>query len=288
MTGALNRTSGAGLVILEVALSLMLPVGAGLLLKSFVKLVRAPVGFRAEALVAMRVSLPTVKYADPAAMRSFVTRLMPALEATPGVTAAAAAMSLPPFVTIVAPYLTADGPELPIAERPFTAWTGITPSYFATIGISLHAGRAITAADDERAPLVVVVSDGLARRAWPNASPIGKRMLVGRFPGFAEVVGVVGDVKNNGLAQPPEPQAYTPYAQRPWPTVGLVVRAAAGAPLALVKSIRAAVLTVDRDQPVTEVETMQTSLAGSIAPARFTATLLIAFAAMALVALRSD
>jgi predicted permease len=272
---------GAGLVILEVALSLMLLVGAGLLLRSFVKLVRAPVGFRAEGLVAMRVSLPTAKYADPASMRSFMTRLVPALEAIPGVAGAAASMSLPPFVTIVAPYQKAGEAE-PLAQRPFAAWSGITPSYFSTMGIPLLAGRALTAADDERAPLVVVVSERLARRAWPTESPIGKRMLVGRFPGFAEVVGVVGDVKNSGLAQPPEPQMYTPYAQRPWPAIGLVVRAATGDPLALVNAIRSAVLSVDRDQPITEIETLQSSLSGSIATARFTATLLIAFGAIAL------
>jgi putative ABC transport system permease protein len=273
----------AGLVVGEVALSLMLLVAAGLLLRGFVKLLKAPVGFRSEGLVSMRVSLPTAKYADPASMRTFVARLIPAIEALPGVTGASATMSLPPLVTTEAPYQTADGPQRPIAERPFAAWTGITPSYFTTMGIPLLAGRGLTAADDERAPLVTVISEGLARRAWPAESPIGKRMLIGRFQGFAEVVGVVGDVKNAGLGQPPEPQAYTPYAQRPWPTMGLVVRAAGGDPLALVPSIRAAVLSVDRDQPITEISALQSSLSDSLATARFTTTLLLAFATMALV-----
>jgi predicted permease len=274
---------GGGLVIGEVAVSLMLLVGAGLLLRSFTKLLHAPAGFRAEGLVSMRISLPTAKYADPASMRAFITRVVPAIEAIPGVTRASASMMLPPFVTIEAPYQTSDGPQRPIAERPFAAWTGITPAYFATMGIPLRAGRAFTAADDERAPLVVVISEGLARRAWPTESPIGKRILVGRFPAFAEVVGVVADVRNAGLAQPPEPQAYTPYVQRPWPTMGLVVRAAGGDPLALVPSVRTAVWSVDRDQPITEVTTLQSSLSDSLATARFTTTLLIVFAAMALV-----
>jgi len=274
---------GAGLVVGEVALSLMLLVGAGLLLRSFVKLLHAPAGFRAAGLVSMRISLPTMKYADLAAMRAFVNRVVPAIESVPGVTSASASMLLPPFVTIVAPYQTADGPQRPIAERPFAAWTGITPSYFATMGMPMLAGRAFTAADDERATLVTVISEGLARRAWPTESAIGKRILIGRFPGFAEVVGVVGDVKNAGLAQPPQPQAYTPYTQRPWPTMGLVVRAAAGDPLALVPSIRAAVLSVDRDQPITEVTTLESSLSDSLATARFTTTLLLVFATMALV-----
>ena len=274
---------GAGLVVGEVALSLMLLVGAGLLLRSFVKLLHAPAGFRAAGLVSMRVSLPTMKYADPAAMRAFVNRVVPAIESVPGVTSASASMLLPPFVSIVAPYQTADGPQRPIAERPFAAWTGITPSYFATMGMPMQAGRAFTAADDERAPLVTVISEGLARRAWPTESAIGKRILIGRFSGFAEVVGVVGDVKNAGLAQPPQPQAYTPYTQRPWPAMGLVVRATGGDPLALVPSIRAAVLSVDRDQPITEVATLESSLSDSLATARFTTTLLLVFATMALV-----
>jgi putative ABC transport system permease protein len=224
-----------------------------------------------------------MKYADPAAMRAFVNRVVPAIESVPGVASASASMLLPPFVTIVAPYQTADGPQRPIAERSFAAWTGISPSYFATMGMPMLAGRTFTAADDERAPLVTVISEGLARRAWPTESAIGKRILIGRFQGFAEVVGVVGDVKNAGLTQPPEPQAYTPYSQRPWPTMGLVVRAAAGDSLALVPSIRAAVLSVDRDQPITEVRTLESSLSDSLATARFTTILLLVFATMALV-----
>jgi putative ABC transport system permease protein len=129
----------------------------------------------------------------------------------------------------------------------------------------------------------VVVSESLARRGWPNESAIGKRILVGRFPGFAEVVGVVGDVKNAGLAQPSQPQAYTPYAQRPWPTMRLVVRAAGGDPLSLVNSLRAAVWSVDPDLPVTQVETLGDSLSGSVSTTRLTVSLLTVFAVAALV-----
>jgi predicted permease len=274
---------GAGLVVFEVALSLTLLVGSGLLLRSFAGLVRAPVGFRPDGLVSMHISLPTTKYGDPPSLRAFMTRLEPVLGAIPGIAGAAASMSLPPFVTVVAPYQLADGPQRPIAQRPFAAWTGVTPSYFATMGIPLLAGRALTAADDDRAPLVAVISETLARLAWPNEAAVGKRLLVGRFPGFAEVVGVVGDVKNSGLAQPPQPQAYTPYAQRPWPTMSIVVRAAQGDPRALVNSVRAAVWSIDRDMPITQVETLAESLSGSIATARVTAGLLAAFSAMALV-----
>jgi putative ABC transport system permease protein len=130
---------------------------------------------------------------------------------------------------------------------------------------------------------VVVVSQGLARRLWPDASPLGRKLLVGRFPGFAEVVGVVGDVKNNGLAREPMPAMYTPYPQRPWPAMQFAVRAAAGDPLGLANVVRAAVRDVDPDLPITRVETMDAALADSIATERLTTWLLLAFAAVALV-----
>ena len=280
-SGEAGRLGGA-LVIAEVALSLTLLIGAGLLLKSLVRVVRAPIGFESAGLVSMSVSLPTAQYGDAAAMRSFVARVVPAIEVVPGVAAAAESMSLPPTVNVVVPYLVGDGPQLPLAQRPFAAWSGISPSYFKTMGIPLLSGRTFTAADDERAPLVVVISESLARRGWPGASPVGRRLLVGRFPGFAEVVGVVGDVKNAGLAQPPQPQAYTPYAQRPWPAMTLVVRAAGGDPLGVVNAVRAAVWSVDRELPVTEVETVAASMADSIATTRLTALLLALFAFTAL------
>jgi len=264
-------------------LSLVLLVGAGLLLQSFARLARVPVGFRPDGLLTFRVSLPTSTYADAAAMRSFVGRLMPALESAPGVTHAAASMALPPAITTMAPYVTADQPLVAIGERPVGQWSAITPRYFSTLGIPIVAGRAIADTDTERSPLVVVISQGLARRVWPNVSPIGRKILVGRFPGFAEVVGVAGDVKNNGLAREPMPAMYTPYAQRPWPAMQFAVRSAGGDPLALVSAVRAAVQTADRELPITRVETMDAALAGSISTERLMTWLLLAFATVALV-----
>jgi putative ABC transport system permease protein len=280
---ASRRGPRNALVIAEVALSLMLLVGAGLLLQSLGRLARVPVGFKPDGVLMFRVSLPTSTYSDPASMRSFIARLMPALEATPGVARAAASMALPPAMTTMAPYMTADQPMIAIGERPVGQWSAVTPDYFATLGIPIVAGRAIAAADTEQSPLVVVISQGLARRAWPNASPIGKKILVGRFPGFAEVVGVAGDVKNNGLAREPMVEMYTPYRQRPWPRMQFAVRSAGGDPLVLVNAVRNAVREVDRELPITQVETMDAALADSIATERLMAWLLFAFAAVALV-----
>jgi putative ABC transport system permease protein len=271
------------LVIAEVALSLILLVGAGLLLQSFTRLMRAPLGFNADGLLTFRVSLPASTYGDPGSMRSFMSRLMPKLEGTPGVARAAASMALPPAITTMAPFVASDQPMVAIGERPVGQWSAITPDYFSALGIPILAGRAITAADTERSPLVVVVSQGLARRVWPDASPIGKKILVGRFPDFAEVIGVAGDVKNNGLAREPLAAMYTPYPQRPWPGMQFAVRAAGGNPLALASAVRAAVHDVDRELPMTRVETMDTVLADSISSERMMTWLLLAFAAVALV-----
>ncbi len=271
------------LVIAEVAISLMLLVGAGLLLQSFERLTRVPVGFTPEALLTFRISLPSSAYGDPAAMRSFIARLLPKLEAAPGVARAAASMALPPAITTMAPYVTGDQPMVAIGERPVGQWSAVTPDYFSTLGIPIVAGRAISAADTEQTRLVVVISQGLARRAWPDASPIGRKILVGRFPGFAEVVGVAADVKNNGLAREPMAEMYTPYPQRPWPTMQFAVRSTGPDPLALVNAVRAAVQEVDRELPITRVETMDAALADSISTERLMTWLLLAFAAVALI-----
>jgi ABC-type antimicrobial peptide transport system permease subunit len=117
---------------------------------------------------------------------------------------------------------------------------------------------------------------------WPNDAPLGKKLLVGRFPGFAEVVGVAGDVKNNGIAREPMPTMYTPYAQRPWPAMQFVLRGNGLDPMALAGSVRAALRTVDPDLPITGVETMDTALSDSIATERLVAWLVTMFALVAL------
>ena len=274
---------GAGLVVGEVALSLMLLVGAGLLLQ---KLREASARARPDSgptgLVSMRISLPTMKYADPAAMRAFVDRVVPAIESVPGVASAAASMALPPFVTI-------DGA---VPDRP-TVRSGRSPSGRSGSGPASRLpisrrwafrcwrdGR-FTAADDERAPLVAVISEGLARRAWPTESR-DRQAHPGR-----PLSGI-----RRGRRRRRRREERRPRAQPPW-TAGVhavpaaavagdavcVVRAAGGDPLALVNVVRAAVLSVDRDQPITRGRRRWTSsLSDSVATARFMTMLLLVFA----------
>ena len=270
---------GRALVIVEIALSLVLLVAASLLVQSVARLTRVPVGFDADGLVTMRLSLPTPKYSDPASMRTFVDRLIDRLNATPGIRSAALATAVPPDVTTMAPYIPGDVPLVGIGERPVGQWTAITPSYFTTMGIPLLSGRALTENDDNHAPLAVVVSRGLADHTWPGQSAIGKKLLVGRFPGFADVVGVVEDVKNAGPMAAPLPEMYTPYGQRPWPSFGLAVRSASG--LEIVSQVRAAVVAIDPDLPVTQVQTVAAAFSDSIATTRLVAALLTTFALIA-------
>jgi len=278
------RRGPRGLLVFgEVALSLALLVGAGLLVRSFARLAHVPVGFNPDGLLTVRVSLPTSSYPDANAMRRFMAVVMPRLASAPGVASAAASMALPPAITTMAPYQIGDRPAVPIGDRPVGQWSAVTPGYFATLGIPLVAGRAIDERDSEQSPLVVVISDGLAKRAWPNASPLGRKILVGRFPAFADVVGVAGDVKNNGLAREPLVAMYTPYAQRPWPAMQFAIRTAGPDPMALASVARAAFRGVDRDLPLTRMDTMDAALAGSVATERLTTALLIAFALVALV-----
>ena len=285
-SGGRGATRGGGgrgpLVAAEVALSIVLLVCAGLLLRSFERLTRVPVGFEPRGLLTVRVSLPTASYPDADAMRRFMAAVTPRLAAAPGVASAAATMALPPAITTMAPYQIGDRPTVPIGDRPVGQWSAVTPEYFATLGIPIVGGRAFDARDSERSPLVVVVSEGLAKRAWPNEPAIGRTILVGRFAGFADVVGVAGDVRNNGLAREPLPAMYTPYAQRPWPAMQFAIRTAGPDPMALAGEVRAAFRGVDADLPLTRVETMDAALAGSVATERLLAALLAAFAGVAL------
>ena len=195
---------------------------------------------------------------------------------------AGATLDLPPVSFVMGPYLGEGQPSLDAGERPTAQWAAVTPGYFETLGIPLVQGRAFDERDDADHPRVVVVSRGLARRVWPGADPIGRKLLVARQPEWAEVVGVVGDVKNNGLDRDPQPEMYTPYAQRPWPSMRLVVRAASGNPLRLVPALRAAVAAIDPDQPVDGAQTLSAAVADSVDEARMLATLVGAFAAAAL------
>lgn len=269
------------LVIGQVALSLLLLIGAGLLLRSFVRLMRVDPGFDAANVLTMNISLPTVKYAKAEQQISFFDEAVRRVSALPGVRSAAISAALPLSWKRITPVLAEGQPDVPLAQRPFIDIEAISPEWFRTLRAPLLRGREFTAADSQQAPKVVVVNETLAREFWPNENPVGKHISVGRSTVPAEVVGVAADIKNKGLEQNPQPQLYLPFPQLAWGDMNLLVRTAVP-PRSVVANVRAEIAAVDPDQPITNVQTVEELMDTSRSQPRFTMLLLGIFSTIAL------
>jgi putative ABC transport system permease protein len=269
------------LVVGQVALSLMLLIGAGLLVRSFSRLLRVEPGFDSQNVLTMNVSLPTVKYSDAQKQIAFFDDLVRRISALPGVRTAAVSAALPLVPKRITPMLPEGQPEVPLGERPFMIVEAISPSWFRTMRVPMQSGREFTDADNATAPKVVIVNQALARRYWPNENPVGKHILVGRQTA-SEVVGVAADVKNRGLALDAQPQIYMPFPQLAWGNMNLLLRTAAD-PHSMVSAVRAQISALDSDQPVTSIQTVDELMDGSRAQPRFILLLLGIFSAAALV-----
>ena len=281
-TGGHRRVQLRGLLVVgQVALSLLLLIGAGLLVRSFSRLLHVEPGFDPQNVLTMNVSLPTVKYADAQKQIAFFDDLTRRVSALPGVRSAAVSAALPLVPKRITPVLPEGQPEVPLAERPFIIIEAISPAWFKTMRVPLQAGREFTDADKAGSPNVVIVNQALARRYWPNQNPIGKHIVLGRQPA-SEVVGVAVDVKNRGLALDPQVQLYFPFSQIPWGNMNLLVRTAAN-PNGMVSAVRAQIAAIDSDQPVTSIQTVDELMDGSRAQPRFILLLLGVFSAAALV-----
>jgi putative ABC transport system permease protein len=277
--GKQKRRARELLVVSEVALSLMLLCGAGLLIKSMVRLQSTDVGFQTESLLVMRMELLRTRYPEAEERNAFLRDVLERVNALPSVSSAGAALALPFSGTAASLHFT-------VADRPGSAdedlvaeYQVVTPEYTRAMGIPLRSGRTIHERDDQRAPFVAVVNEALARWQWPGDDPIGKRISVGGEE--REIVGVVGDVRHFGYDKPPRPEVYVPYYQDPWPFFALVVRTGAD-PAALAGVVRSQILAVDGDQPVHSVSTMEQVLSDSIRQGRFTMLLLGLFAGVAI------
>jgi len=268
------------LVVGQVALSLLLLICAGLLVRSFSQLMRVDPGFDAHNVLTMKVSLPTVKYAKPEQQIAFFDEMLRKVAVVPGVNGAAMSAALPLNPIRITPVLPEGQPEVPLAERPFIIIEAISPSWFHTMRAPLKAGRDFTDADSGQSPKVVIINEAMARRYWPNENPVGKHIAVGR-QSPAEIIGVAADLKNNGLAVDAQPQLYLPFRQLPWGNMNLLVRTNVE-PHSIISAIRGQISAVDPDQPVTGVQTIDELLDGSRAQPRFTMFLLGIFSATAL------
>ncbi len=269
------------LVVGQVALSLLLLIGAGLLLRSFGKLLQVDPGFEANNVLAMNVSLPTVKYAKPEQQIAFFDELLRRVQALPDVRDAAVSATLPLTWKRITPMSPEGQPNVPLSQRPFLDIEAISPRWFQTMRVPLRGGREFTGADNAQAPKVVIVNETFARRFWPNQNPVGKHVVVGRWPDAAEVVGVAADVKNKGLAQDTQAQVYVAFPQLPWGNMNLLVRTTVP-PLSMSSAVRAQISAVDPDQPVTGIQTVDELMGKSRAQPRFTMMLLSFFSAAAL------
>ncbi|HJZ82485.1 MAG TPA: ABC transporter permease, partial [Pyrinomonadaceae bacterium] len=269
------------LVVGQVALSLLLLIGAGLLVRSFSKLLSVDPGFDPRNVLTMNVSLPAVKYAEAEKQIAFFDELLRRVAALPGTQSAAISAALPLTPKRITPVLPEGQPEVPLAERPFIIIEATSPRFLETLNIPLRAGRRFSEADNATAPKVILVNETLARRYWPNQNAVGKHILIGRQPAPAEIVGVTADVKNKGLAVETAPQIYLPFPQIPWGNMNLLLRTA-NDPHSLISAVRAQISSLDPDQPVTAIQTVEELMDGSRAQPRFMMFLLGLFSATAL------
>ncbi len=271
----------SGLVILEVALALVLLVGAGLMTRSFQKLLQVSPGFDSTNLVAARVLLPTTKYNQRPAVARFYEDVVERLRRAPGVTGASAVSAMPLHNVGAASALpfTVAGQPPPPTEDPLADVRIVAPGYFETMKIALLAGRYLDERDVETRPRTSVINQTMARRYFPEGSPIGQ--VIQNPHGKSEVVGVVGDVHNEGLESEPKKQVYLPMRQSPSAGMALVARTD-GDPGAFAGTIQRVIWEVDPQQPIYELSTVDQILARAVFLPRLSTTLLALFALAAL------
>jgi putative ABC transport system permease protein len=273
-------------VITELALAVMLLTGAGLLIKSLWRLQQVDLGIRPERVLTMQLVLRGQRYDKPERVRDFNSRLVEQTRSLPGVRAAAVSNSLPPDETDFSSDFTIEGRTATANKEPQIAYfTQVSPEYFQALGIPLRSGRSFTGADSADAPPVALINETFQHRFFPGEDPIGKRLNLGneREPDWNQIVGVVGDVKYNGVADDVQPALYLAAQQSPVWGVSLVIKTNVVDPLSLTTAVRNEIRKLDPELPVTQVRTMEERLSRAIAQPRFRTTLIAIFAAVALV-----
>ncbi|HEV2115492.1 MAG TPA: ABC transporter permease, partial [Terriglobales bacterium] len=274
------------LVVSEVTLALVLLVGAGLMVKAFQTLAARDMGFDRNYVLTFHVALAESKYQDKASVREFYDRVLVNLQALPGVQSATAAASLPGSWSWTSTYYRGeDQPPAAPGEMRVAISQVVTPDFFRTLRVPLVSGRFFTQEDGPDAPPVALISQSLARRIWPDHDPVGKRIRFGtegsKDP-WCTVVGVVGDVRQSTFSREVSPTAYVPFAQVPIGSSTVALRTS-GDPVALAAAARAAVRSVDPDQPAYDVRTLDQVLSDNESGVSSSAGMMMAFAAIALV-----
>jgi putative ABC transport system permease protein len=284
-SGVERRRVRSALVVIEVALSLVLLIGAGLMIKSFSRIQKVDPGFDPDRIVSMNIQLSRTKYQGPLSTQ-FFRQLIERVEAMPGVESAGATTAI--FIDALpnSTNFTVEGrPPVPPAEQIETPVDSVTPSYFRTMGIALLNGREFTEQDGLESTPVAIINDTFARRFWPGEDPIGKRFKFGDSDSNAPwmtIVGVVGDMRRTGLDVDVRCETFLPYTQRRFiGFLSLVVRAKSD-PRAIASAVRDQVWAIDPAQPVSHIQTMDETLGGLMAQRRLNMVLFALFGGVAL------
>jgi putative ABC transport system permease protein len=282
--GSRNKRLRSLMMVSEIALSFMLLVGAGLLIKSFMRLRDVSPGFTPENVLTMRLSLLSQKYAAGEPRIQLLRQTLERLKTVPGVQSAGAVLSLPlggDTFNVGRSYIREGRPFTP-EESANAAYLAATPDYFSTLQIPLLAGRPFNDQDNGKSPMVLIVNETMARQLWPGESPLGRRITIWRDEKFPrEIVGVVSDTKA-ALNEEAGAQMYVPYAQDSgWGAMSFVLRTS-GDPSSVTAAVRSEIRSVDKGIPVYNVKTMNDVLATSVAQQRLSMLLLSAFAVVAL------
>jgi putative ABC transport system permease protein len=274
----------AALVVAEIALTLVLLVAAGLLVNSFLRLQRVDSGFQPDHVLIAALGTPQTRYPTGAARSAMYGRLLEALARRPDVQAVGVGFPGPLRADNASGNFSIEGRADSAADLPHAYLGSVSGGFFPAMGIPMLAGRTFTDADRSGAPPVVIVSQALARRYWPQRDPVGKRVRFDGDPGepWMTVVGVVGDARQLGLHHPPPPILYIPYQQFPLPFTTVVVRSRAPEE-SIVSSIRAELQRIDPELAPGRTATLRTVLDRSVEEPRFRTFVLATFAAIALV-----
>ena len=285
--GSMGSTAGSRtrsvLVAVEVALSLVLLIGAGLMIRSFSRLQQMNLGFNPDNVLTVSLTLPNSKYTEDRQQAAFFQEALERIQSLPGVKSAGGTTGLPLTLSVSGSDFRIEGRPEPEAGKEMIINTrSISPGYFQTLGIPSVKGRDFSDRDKSDMPKAAIINRDLARIYFPNEDPIGKRITFDDGGSWIAIVGVIGDVRQLGLDSSARPEVYLPYLQVASPSMSLVIRTASN-PSSLVAGVKSQIQMIDKDLPIDDAKTMQQLLLESTSGRRFNMLLLTVFAVVALV-----